>query len=281
MTANSKDRFDITFWGTRGTLATPGAQCDKAGGNTVCVEITCGETTLICDAGTGIRELGARLLEKPKGNHLCLCLSHAHYDHVEGIPFFAPFFSPEFKIDIWCGKLDGAKDGPRQIIDGFMKRPFFPVGREVFQADIGYHQVSDKGFIFGKDVKVDTMQLNHPGGATAYRFTYKNKSFAYVTDLEHEPGVPQEDVIAFLKDVDMFVYDASLTDDEMLEFRGYGHSSWQEGMRVAKAANAKKYFAFHHMPYRCDLELDDIDRKIATEMPGSGVAREKTTISII
>lgn len=278
MTKN--DTFEVVFWGTRGTLATPQTECTKAGGNTVCVQARCGEHCIIFDAGTGIRLLGTHLQEQGTIKNLTLLLSHGHYDHIEGIPFFVPLFDKQCSIDIYGGHLDGCKDTD-DLISGFMRRPYFPVGQEVFQADIRYHTLDEhQKFDIDKVIDVTTLPLNHPGGATAYKITYRGRSFAYVTDTEHVPGKVDQSIVDFIQGVDAFVYDASLTDEEYPDFAGYGHSTWQEGLRLAKLAKAKRYFAFHHMPYRCDNEMDEIERAIEKEMPGSGVARENKTLTL-
>ncbi len=278
MTQQNAKEFKITFWGTRGTLATPEKDCCKAGGNTVCVEVECGDRSIICDAGTGLRLLGSKIIEEGKYTELSVLLSHAHYDHVEGIPFFAPLFSDDYSVDIWCGHLDGST-GTRETVSGFMKRPYFPVGPEVFNAKVNYHLVDDNETIkISDEIIIDTLPLNHPGGASAYKIKYEGKSFAYVTDTEHTPGETNESIVDFIKDVDVFVYDASLTDEELPNFAGFGHSTWQEGMRLAKLANAKRYFAFHHLPFRCDNDLDQIHNAINKEMPGSGIARERVSL---
>ena len=272
--------FEVTFWGTRGTLATPDSDCSKAGGNTVCVEVRCGDQVIICDGGTGIRLLGSKLIAEKNCDNIHLLLSHAHYDHIEGIPFFAPLFSDKCKVDIWCGKLDGSKN-TRDTVEGFMKRPYFPVGPEVFRAKTIYHGLKDyQSISISDNIEIKTIPLVHPGGATAYRIEFEGKSFSYVTDTEHKHGETNQEILDFIKDTDMFVYDASLTDEELPKFTGYGHSTWEEGLRLALAANAKKYFAFHHMPFRCDRDLNKIDKQIARKMPGSGIAREKNSFKL-
>ena len=141
MIQKTQGEFRIKFWGTRGSLATPDIQCGKAGGNTICVEIECGGHTIICDAGTGIRLLGGKILFEKKHMNLHLLLSHAHYDHIEGIPFFAPLFSSDYTMDIWCGELDGSQS-TRDTIGGFMRRPYFPVGPEIFVAETRFHELN-------------------------------------------------------------------------------------------------------------------------------------------
>ena len=278
MTKNTQSEYKITFWGTRGSLATPDIQCGKAGGNTVCVEVECGGQTIICDAGTGIRLLGGKIMAENKNKKLNLLLTHAHYDHIEGIPFFMPFFSPQYSIDIWCGELDGAKD-TKDTVSGFMRRPYFPVGPEIFVADTKFYNVEKmQEFDLTPQIHVSTIPLIHPGGATAYKIEHADKSFAYVSDTEHRPGETNELIVDFIRGVDAFVYDASLTDEELPSYEGFGHSTWQEGMRLAKLAGAKRYFAFHHMPFRTDSDLDKIEMQISNEMPGSGIARETCSI---
>ena len=280
MTTSNKKKFEVTFWGTRGTLPVSGSPFVRTGGNTNCTEITCGEHTIIIDAGTGIRELGSKLVTTDPDRKIHLLLTHAHYDHVEGIPFFAPFFTENSTVDITCGKLDGAKS-IKETLSRLMKRPFFPVGPEVFTANIEYQDLKDnETFAISDEIKVSTVPLNHPGGATGYRIDYNQRSFACITDTEHEPGKPDEAILKLIDGVDIFSYDSSLTDEELPDFKGYGHSTFEEGMRLCKLANAGAMRAFHHMPFRSDDELDLIEKKIKAENPKSGVAREGVTEKI-
>ena len=272
--------IEVTFWGTRGTLPAPGPQFQKAGGNTNCIEVTCGEHTVICDAGTGLRQLGSSLITKRPNQSIHLLLTHAHYDHVEGIPFFAPFFEEDRKLDIYCGELDGSPNTKATVLD-LMRRPYFPVGPDVFTADVSYNDIkAGDTFSLSDEIEVRTVGLNHPGGATAYRIDYMGNSFACVTDTEHEPGKTDEGILQLIENVDLFIYDCSLTDRELPEFEGYGHSSFEEGMRLCKAANAGAFKAFHHMPFRTDKDLDKIEKIIQRELPKCGVAREGETIRL-
>ncbi|MGI9350846.1 MAG: MBL fold metallo-hydrolase [Rhizobiaceae bacterium] len=272
--------IEVTFWGTRGTLPAPGPQFQKAGGNTNCIEVTCGDHTVICDAGTGLRQLGSSLITQRPNQDIHLLLTHAHYDHVEGIPFFAPFFEDGRKLDVYCGELDGSPNTEATVLE-LMRRPYFPVGPDVFTADVSYNDVkAGEKFKLSEEIVVRTVGLNHPGGATAYRIDYRGSSFACVTDTEHEPGKADEGILQLIENVDLFIYDCSLTDSELPEFEGYGHSSFEEGMRLCKAANAKMFQAFHHMPFRTDNDLEQIEKIIKRELPESGVAREGDTIRL-
>ncbi len=280
LTKTGDSLFEITFWGTRGTLATPGQQFSQAGGNTNCTEVTCGKTKLIFDAGTGIRELGSKLASRGEIDNLHIMLTHAHYDHVEGIPFFAPFFNPDSKIQVYCGKLDGSNSTKDTVLN-LMRRPYFPVGPDVFTCGTQYNDLkAGDRFEINNEVKISTTPLVHPGGATAYRIDYQNKSFAVITDTEHIPGQHDQEILKLIDGVDLFIYDSSLTDDEVLEFAGYGHSSYEEGMRLCKKAGAKAFMAFHHMPFRTDRELNQFEQKIREDNPASGIAREGMTLTI-
>lgn len=266
--------MEIAFWGTRGTLPAPGQQFLKAGGNTNCTEVTCGNHTIVIDAGTGLRQLGSSVITQKATNSVHLMLTHAHYDHIEGIPFFAPMFEDGRKLDIYCGELDGGRN-TRETLQGLMRRPYFPVGPEVFCADLSYNDVkSGETFKISDEIVVRTAGLNHPGGATAYRIDYRGKSFACITDTEHIPGKPDEAVLQLIEGVDLFTYDCSLTDLELPEFEGYGHSTFEEAIRLCKMADAKAMRAFHHMPFRTDADLDDIETYIRRELPDGAIARE-------
>jgi len=204
MANQNNEKFEVSFWGTRGTLPVSGAPFARTGGNTNCIEVTCGEHTIIIDAGTGIRELGSKLVSSCPNQKTHLLLTHAHYDHVEGIPFFAPFFMNEAKIDITCGKLEGV-DNTSTLIKNLMKRPYFPVGPEVFSADIEYNTLEENAvFNISDKIKVTTAPMNHPGGSTAYRIDFAGKSFACITDTEHVIGEHDENVLKLIDNVDVF-----------------------------------------------------------------------------
>lgn len=273
-----KNLFEISFWGTRGTLPAPGQQFRRAGGNTNCTQVTCGEHTIIFDGGTGLRELGCKLATQDRP--IDLMLTHAHYDHVEGIPFFTPFFTEGLEIGVYCGELAGSSS-TQETVKNLMRQPYFPVGPDVFSADVTYNDVkAGDSFSLSESIKLRTAPLNHPGGATGYRVDFDGRSFACITDTEHVPGKFDEHVLALIDGVDLFIYDSSLTDEELPEFTGYGHSTYEEGMRLCKEANAAAFLAFHHMPFRVDKELDRIEKKIRNGNPNSGVAREGVTIKL-
>ncbi len=275
-----KHKFEVTFWGTRGTLPVSGAPFVRTGGNTNCIEITCDDHTIIIDGGTGIRELGSKLVAAKPNQKIHLMLTHAHYDHVEGIPFFAPFFNENSQININCGVLEGCRS-TSELMQTFMTRPFFPVGPEVFSAQINYNTLEDNCvFKISDGIKVSTVPMNHPGNSTGYRIDFAGKSFACITDTEHTPGTHDENILRLIDNVDVFSYDCSLTDNELPDFQGYGHSTFEEGARLAKLANAGSMRASHHMPFRNDDELDAIEKQLKQQEPLNAIAREGDIIKL-
>lgn len=271
--------FKVTFWGVRGSLALGGPETAAVGTNTPCVEVLCGERVFILDAGSGLARLGDRL----QANHvqdIDLFLSHCHYDHIVGLPFFCPLYDPDADIRIWSGHLAGAMS-TREIVAAFMRPPFFPVGPDVFPARIDYRDFAAGEVLdMGGGVRVATAPLNHPGHATGYRFDHAGRSVAYVTDTEHRPGAPDEAVLGLIADADLVIYDACFTDDELARFKGYGHSTWQEGVRLCRQAGARRLAIFHHRHCRTDAALEVIEAEARRAFPQSFVAREGMVVDL-
>ena len=273
------DGLTVTFWGTRGTRMVTGDQFTRYARKTICAEVRCGNRVIVLDAGSGLVPLGAAMMANGT-RQFDLLLTHAHYDHVEGIPFFEPFYDPQFKVSIWSGKLKGIEK-TRDIVDGLMKEPYFPIRQEKFLADIRYRDIDDHAAIdLGDGIMVHTTRLHHPGGATGYRIDYKGKRFAFITDTTHATGQRDMELVAFLKDVDAFAYDCSYLDKEFPQFASFGHSTWEEAERLRKAANAGHVFGIHHMPFRDDAALDAISAQIVKDMAHCTVTRDGMQIRL-
>ncbi len=270
----ANDQFFVRLWGVRGSLPTPGPDTRIFGGNTPCVEIRCGERILIFDAGSGIRPLGNLLLEED-AKKLDLFFTHTHYDHIGGLPFFAPFYSPETSIDIWSGHMEDNAATTRQMVKSFMSPPFFPVPPEIFKAKVGYHDFTPGNqFDLPGEIVIKTIALNHPGGSMGYRVEFGGKSICYVTDTEHVPGEPDQAIIGLIEGSDIVIYDATYCDSVFEQFIGFGHSTWQEGTRLCKAAGAGKYCIFHHRPSHDDEMMAKIELQARELYENSVVARE-------
>lgn len=263
----------VRFWGVRGSLPSPSPSTEVFGGNTPCVELRCGERLLVFDAGSGIAYLGRTLIENSP-RRIDIFLSHCHYDHIEGLPFFAPLQKPGFQAHVWSGHLHG-RLSTADMIGGYMREPYFPISPSIFSATMCYNDFAPGDAIdAGDGISIDTMMLNHPGGAVAYRVNYAGHSAVYLTDVEHKPGRIDEEIVAFVRDADIFIYDGMFCDHEFETYRGWGHSTWQQGARLADAAGVGEYVVFHHAPERTDAELAEVELKLKRLRPDSRLARE-------
>ncbi len=241
----------VKFWGVRGSIACPSGDYVEYGGNTSCLEVEAGDLHIILDAGTGIRNLGKKFFTREvKKTHLLL--THTHWDHINGFPFFAPAFSPDCEIHIKAGHLK-AIGGIQNVIANQMANPTFPVPLEAMNANMTFEDFSaGETFDLSDDVKIRTAPLNHPNGATGYRVEHKGKSFCYISDTEHVPGELDQNILKLIEGADVVVYDSTYTDEEFPARIGWGHSTWTEGMKLCKAANVKKMVIFHHDPDHTD-----------------------------
>jgi phosphoribosyl 1,2-cyclic phosphodiesterase len=274
------DSFKVRFWGVRGSIACPGKDTNRYGGNTPCVEVRCGDRILIFDGGTGIRPLGNSLIKDRKAKELNLFFTHVHIDHVSGLPFFAPFFAEDHHLHLWAGNLlpsHRLEDVVRKLISS----PLFPIEVEVFKAHIEYHDFrAGEALAPFPDVTMRTEALDHPDGATGYRVDFAGRSVAYITDTESRSAQIDENIIALAHKADLMIFDATYTDDELSSRIGWGHSTWRQGIRLANAAGAKTLCLFHHDPDHNDAFMDQIGGEAAAARPGTIVAREGLTLTL-
>ena len=259
--------MQIRFWGTRGSLAKPGPSTIRYGGNTSCVEVRAADGTLIIlDCGTGAHELGQRLVSDHGGNLTgSLLISHTHWDHIQGIPFFAPFFVPGNTWDIYAPQ--GFSETLRTTLAGQMEYTYFPITAEAFGATLNYHHVSEGCFEIG-DVRVYTRFLNHPALTIGYRIEADGASFVYACD--HEPharpaalaraDLEGQDLLhcEFLRDADLVIHDAQYIAGEYAAKAGWGHSTIEYAVNVCAQAGARKLALTHHDPLRDDAAVDSL-----------------------
>lgn len=268
----------VRFWGVRGSIACPSPEHVRYGGNTSCVEVTAGEHSIIFDAGTGIRLLGHSLLERDVQRGAIL-LTHAHWDHINGFPFFAPGFKKGREFRVMAGHLEDSSI--REVMAGQMMQPTFPVPLEAMKANLEFcdFQAGDSFELF-PGVAVRTALLNHPNRATAYRIDYQGKSVCYVTDTEHTPGKPDQNVLGLIEGADVVIYDSTYTDEEFVSKVGWGHSTWQEAVRLCSAANVKQLSIFHHDPEHTDDVMDRVAIEAREMWANATVAREGAIIEL-
>lgn len=270
--------FFVRFWGVRGSIPSPGPTTVRYGGNTSCLEVRCGDRLLIFDAGTGIRPLGCHL-DRLGAVDADIYFTHTHVDHIQGLPFFSSAYNKANKLRLWAGHL--APDYTlKQVLSEMMMEPLFPVPISIFGAEISFSDFPcGQTHTPGPGIVLRTAPLNHPNRATAYRVEYNGKSICYVTDTEHKPGTPDANILGLIERADLVIYDSTYTDEEFCKFKGWGHSTWQEGVRLCTQANARRLVVFHHDPSHDDAFMDRVAVAAEAARPGTVVAREGLTLS--
>ncbi len=260
----------ITFWGVRGSIAAPGPDTVIYGGNTTTVEI-CQESnkTIIIDAGTGIRSLGDSLLINKKYENLHLLLSHVHWDHILGFPFFAPVFLANVHL-----KLGGSKrgmDGLRRILSSNFIDGSWPVRFEDLKAKIEPQLSLPEKSLVIDSIVVTAHPIQHPQGGMGFKFVENGKSFIFLTDNEllHDGwnGTSFKDFVKFCKSADILVHDCQYLPEEMETRKGWGHSDIDSVARLARDSQVRKLILFHHDPWRTDAAIDSMVER-CSNLPG-------------
>ena len=269
----------IKLWGVRGSLPVPGPGTNRYGGNTSCVEVRADGEIIVLDAGTGIRGLGLALEKElgPETIKLTLLITHTHWDHIQGLPFFSPAYNSKNLIRILG--YEGARSGLGTILAAQMETPFFPVSLHELQSQLAIEELKDMEFHIGK-VKVKAKFANHPGICAAYRLFTSGGSVAYMPDnepyerlkleLAAQDGIDGNEardfaggerakMVEFLRDCEVAILDSQYTDEEYKGHIGWGHSSLSSAVLLALDANVKRVLLFHHDPSHDD---DMIDRMV-------------------
>jgi phosphoribosyl 1,2-cyclic phosphodiesterase len=280
----AQNQFSVHFWGVRGSIACPGQSTVRYGGNTSCIEMRVGPHRLIFDGGTGLRVLGQTLLRQmPVEAHLFF--THSHWDHIQGFPFFVPAFIKGNRFNIY-GAVAPNGSTIEQRLNDQMLHPNFPVPLQIMGANLKFHDIKMGETIrIDSDLVIETAMLNHPGEAVGYRVNWRGHAAAYITDTEHYPDHLDDNVLWLCRNADVAIYDATYTDEEYYSEKspkiGWGHSTWQEAIKIAKAANVKKLVIFHHDPLHDDDFMDRIRDATTRAYPGSIVAWEGLAIDMM
>jgi ribonuclease BN (tRNA processing enzyme) len=298
-----QQHFKVRFWGVRGSYATPGPQTVGHGGNTSCVEVQAGPHTLILDAGTGIISLGKELLRRADGAplHLSLFITHGHGDHLLGIPFFSPLYSPRTSINIFGPRLLGRSI--EQLVTPIMSPPYFPVDIRKLPSRRTFHTVTDEQFItwghgYGSQPEIvnDREQTkdaelcvaiqfthSHPlNGAVLYRIEYASRCLVYATDVEWREQQYEPDFLTFVEGADVLVHDAQYTvEDYQKTKHGFGHSTIEMATGVACEAGVGELILFHHEPTYDDAKLDAMEAEAQRHFAHTRSAYEGLEINLL
>ncbi|MEM7403649.1 MAG: MBL fold metallo-hydrolase [Pseudomonadota bacterium] len=297
----------VRFWGVRGSYPAPFTTHMAYGGNTPCVEVRLGNELIIFDAGTGIIPLGNALMGQSEIRHIHIVLSHYHWDHIQGMPYFVPAFVPGWRISIY-----GPAENPEKLADQIsqqMKAPYFPVEVETWLADISYHTPHNRPFDIGP-ATLQAFPVHHPGTTYGYRLEFNGRSVVYAPDNElqfisqsiddRKAEFDEEEKalleamkeeqrlkgIHFMAGADMVIHDAQYTPEDYTRKRGWGHSCYIDTINSAIDANTDCLYLFSHDPNYNDLTLDEIAGRADTQVSerqaamGCWLARENMTVSL-
>jgi phosphoribosyl 1,2-cyclic phosphodiesterase len=281
--------MQVTFWGVRGSIPTPGPNTVHFGGNTSCVEVRAGKAILIFDGGTGLRLLGKKLLrEMPLTAHMFF--SHVHWDHIQGFPFFEPAFVQGNVFHLYGGNI--VTRTLEETLAGQMDHPNFPVhltamGAKMTFRDLREGETVDIDDGEGDRVRVTNASGNHPQGVYAFRVDYGGKALVYATDTEHYEGRIDENLSALCKGADLLVYDSQYTPEEYAGTagsggpkKGWGHSTFEEGVKLARKAGVSRLVLFHHDPTQSDTAVKAKEQRARALMPGTMAAHEGLTLEV-
>ena len=272
--------FHIRFWGVRGSYPAPGPRTAGIGGNSSCVEIATDEHALVFDAGTGIIQLGRALVQRPGKPIVHIFLSHLHHDHIEGLRFFAPAYSPEWKCYVYGA--NSTTPSLKTLLAQTMAPRFFPVSFSQLPARISIRSLGKHDRVRLPGAQPTFIQARfstaHPKvGVMPYRITHAGHSVVYATDVESPKG-GYEDVVAFARGADVLIHDAQYTDEEYhgghLNKAGWGHSTVRMAAEAARAAGVGQLLLYHHDPEHDDAEVRQLERLARTIFPHSRAATE-------
>jgi phosphoribosyl 1,2-cyclic phosphodiesterase len=276
METSHPSTFYVQFWGVRGSIPAPGKDTVRYGGNTSCIEMQLAGKRLIFDGGTGLRLL-AKSLAKDFPVEAYIFFTHYHWDHIQGVPFFTSAFVNGNRFHIY-GAVPPDCDSMEQHFWERVLHHNSPIPIPTIQSDLHFYDIICGQPFQVDDITIETRPLNHPNGAMGYRITWRDYVVAYCTDTEHFSDRLDDNVIYLSKDADLMIYDAMYTDAEYYDKKspkiGWGHSTWEEGVKVAKAAGVKNLAIFHHDPNHSDDLLDHIAEEVKLIFPGAFLARE-------
>jgi phosphoribosyl 1,2-cyclic phosphodiesterase len=276
----SRTNFEITFWGVRGSVPTPAQHTRKYGGNTPCLEVRAGNNLLLIDAGTGICRFTERLTQaQNQGLSISILLSHTHWDHIQGLPFFKLAFNPANNIKIYGPKRPGFT--LRSCLEAAMTPPNFPIPFDLLAGTKEVIEIAPGEGIELDGVKISTAELNHPDGSIGFRIEHNGKSLAYCLDHEHEePDQVHSGLRELAENSDVLIFDAAYSDEDYAKFKGWGHSTWQVGHKTAQQLGVKTLVLSGFNPDLTDDELDAIAEQTKDMTGNTIVAKEGETLAL-
>ncbi|PKL76472.1 MAG: MBL fold metallo-hydrolase [Candidatus Melainabacteria bacterium HGW-Melainabacteria-1] len=270
----------VKFWGVRGSVPTPWAEAMQVGGNTSCVQVlTALEDLIVLDAGTGLRLLGKELIQQAqhRGRRVHLLLSHTHWDHIQGLPFFGLLNYPDNQLKIYGA--DKADKTLEAVVCAQMNYEYFPVTLRESAASIAFESLPEGSFALGP-LQIQVAGFNHPGGVYGYRIRDQDRVLVYATDMEYTQDNLDPRLIAFAQGADLLIYDAQYTSEEHRIKKGWGHSTHLAAAQLAHSADVGELYLFSHDPDHSDQTLEAMAAEAQRIFARTQLAREGLTVSV-
>ena len=257
----SMEHITVRFWGVRGSVPSPGPATVRYGGNTPCVSVHLpGEKVVVFDAGTGIRTLGNLLAQND--NQIFVIVSHSHWDHIQGFPFFIPIYMPDRRISVMSFRVDSAM---MHLLLRQMDGAHFPVTLDKLPSTVEIVDEQRLKLLLGDKFQLSPISANHPGGGFGYRIGDHERNVIYLTDNELDPPYPRstnfDDFVRFCRAADVLIHDAQYIEEDLRLKRGWGHSAVGQACELAAAAGVRHLVLYHHDPERSDDDLDRIQEQ--------------------
>jgi ribonuclease BN (tRNA processing enzyme) len=274
----------VRFWGVRGTIPSPGPETVRLGGNTACIDVlTSDQQIIILDAGSGIRRLGIALQDEyPDRIVGTILISHTHWDHIQGFPFFAPLVGPQSRHNRFV--VVGQKRVGQHleaVLANQIVEPYLPFAYAELSADIHVKEVrGGEVIVVGDDTTVRMAEIRHPGGCLGFRIENQDHVLTYCTDSSHDDDQLTASVLELARDADLLIHDAQFSLEERLKYAAYGHSSWLEAATLAREAKAKCLALFHYDPNASDDYMESILAKTRQHFPNTILAREGLEVNL-
>ena len=268
----------IRFWGVRGSNPTPDKDKMEFGGDTSCIEVRTSDNELIIlDMGSGIRNLGNKILSDPSyPKNINIFLSHFHWDHIMGFLLFTPLYDASFTFNIYgYNKHTQTKSFSKKILDP----TFWPVSLDMLNATINFFDLDGEAVSINSKTSVDYINHAHPNTATSYKVTIDGHSVVYTTDCEHPSDSLNKNVLSIADNVDILIHDSHYTKDDLKTHKGWGHSSWEKSTTVANEAQVKSLFLFHFNPSYNDEKIKEIEYEAKKEFSATIAAKQGMKIN--